>query len=127
MKRRSFIKGMIGSALFATFSGLVRGESHPKPSIENGTIYAETGIIQHEGTLYIADRDTVRWCPVNKLYYDSWRKASTGFGKEDYDTFDHWKEFEGRLFWCGKATMWEVLRHPVMGGEFRFSGWYYKE
>ena len=138
MKRRSFIQGLI-AALFAPkvlvgksqdkspTPGIILPEKSPPANEHNSTTAGYNSatemseLVCHKGIVFFADEEIIRWCPVDKLRWGSWGRAS--IGKEDYDRFCFWQKHEGKLYWCGKYTRWEVRTHPLMGVEFQFTSW----
>ena len=126
MLRREFLK----LAAIVPFSGIVMGKRCPKPSEKDETMaklwevsdYAtgEGPFVLHEGVWFFSDMEMVKWCPKYNLCWNGW--DSCPIGRENYDYFDFWKKTEGKLYWFGKYTCWEVRTHPVMGAEFIFIG-----
>lgn len=126
MKRRDFLK----LTAIVPFSGLLLGKPQPLPT-EQDEIMAKiwehadyaTGsapFVQHEGIWFFSDMEMVKWCPKDNLRFDAWDSCPLGREKRDY--FDFWKKTEGKLYWFGKYSYWEVRTHPVIGAEFIFIG-----
>ena len=127
MLRREFLK----LAAIVPFSGLLLGKSQPLPTEKDKAAvelwkiadYATTEgpFIQHEGFWFFSDMEMVKWCPVDNLRFNGWDGCP--IGKDHYDYFDFWKKTEGKLYWFGKHTCYEVRRHREIDVEFVFVGY----
>ena len=131
MNRRDFLK----LTAIVPFSGLLLSKPQPMPTELDKTIgelwehadlaTKEGPFVLHNGIWFFSDMEMVNWCAKDNLHWDGWDGSQIGttYG---CDYFDFWKKEEGKLYWYGKDTYWEIMTQPgndLQHISFRFLGY----